>query len=65
MTTRNPIADAILAVGASPNVPDANLEPANLVDGMALIAAAIRDLARATNRQAEALESDRVNTPIV
>jgi hypothetical protein len=51
-------ADALLQIGISPNVSDANLEPANLVDALALvayalnaqgksIAAAIHDLAEA------------------
>lgn len=35
--------EALLKVGISPNVPDANLEPANLVDAIAHVAHAIRD----------------------
>lgn len=35
-------ADALLTVCISPNVPDANLEPANLVDAIVKIADSIR-----------------------
>lgn len=45
--THNPVAEAIRAVGISPNVADDNLEPANLVDVVCYIARAIGRLAAA------------------
>ena len=38
----NSTADALLQVGISPNVCDANLEPANIVDALAIIGNSIR-----------------------
>jgi hypothetical protein len=57
----NPIAQAIYDTLISPNVPDSNLEPANVVDALAhiaksgfAIAAALREIAEALRRVAPA-----------
>ena len=42
MTPQPTTADALLQIGISPNVPDANMEPANLVDAIAQIGNALR-----------------------
>ena len=48
MTTKPKIstADALLQIGISPNVADANLEPANLVDAIAQVGGALRTAAK-------------------
>lgn len=54
MSANSEIAQAITDVLISPNVPDANLEPANLVDTTQRIATAIFELAGAVSELAEA-----------
>ena len=49
-----PIASAIRACLISPNEHDANLEPANIVDGLFAIARAISRLAVAVERRTKA-----------
>ncbi len=41
MATKDGVAEALCQIGISPNVPDSNLEPANLVDALARIGDAI------------------------
>ena len=66
----NPIAKTLAACLISPNVADANAEPANIVDALAMIAGAIQELAAAVRnvktvsiremlRRQEQSESDR------
>lgn len=64
MSGTEDLARAIHEVFISPNVPDANLEPANIVDttqriGSAIyqLAAAVAELAEQNRRQADALHN--------
>ncbi len=59
MPDNNEIAAAIRYAFVSPNVPDSNLEPANLVDTSDRIASALFKLAKSVEGQTE--EVRRVN----
>lgn len=50
---QNPIANAILDTLISANEPDSNLEPANVVDGLYMIARGLHDVARAIRELAK------------
>lgn len=50
MATNGDIAKALHATLITPNEPDRNLEPANMVDGLFAISRAIEKLSRAVDR---------------
>jgi len=50
--------EALESAFVSPNEPDRNLEPSNMVDGLYAIARAIRDLAAAV-RESKSLNADK------
>jgi len=58
---RPSLADTLRRVFESPNVPDTNLEPANIVDGLAMLAQAINRLARAVQNVTEENKTTEAN----
>lgn len=63
MAEPDPVAEAIRLTLESPNESDSNFEPANVVDGLYVIARAITRLARAVERATGGTLEDQGRRP--